>query len=88
MLHSGESRKKVYLKNRIANLHTHEIMLIHSYSIDGLSAAGLRVILQPLNKDGKPDGFSRLLWATKDPTNKAWTEAQTLYTFNRDHLVR
>ena len=87
MLHSGESEKNFFLKTNLV-LHTHEIMLILSYSIDGLSAAGLRVILQPLNKDGKPDGFSRLLWATKDPTNKAWTEAQTLYTFNRDHLVR
>lgn len=58
-----------------------------SFSIDGLSAAGLRVLLQPIGRDNKPDGFSRVLWATKDPTNKSWMESQILYTYNKDHQV-
>ncbi|KAK7601263.1 hypothetical protein V9T40_008704 [Parthenolecanium corni] len=58
-----------------------------SYSIDGLSAAGLRVMLQPMGKDGRPEGFVRVLWGTKDPTNKAWMETQTLYTYNKDHQI-
>lgn len=59
----------------------------YSYSIDGLSAAGLRVMLQPVNQDGKPEGFIRELWSTRDSTSKAWQEAQTLYTYNKDHKV-
>ncbi|XP_072154876.1 MAM and LDL-receptor class A domain-containing protein 1 isoform X1 [Bemisia tabaci] len=57
-----------------------------SFSIDGLSAAGLRVILQPV-KDGRPDGFFRVLWGTKDPSNRMWMEAEVLYTYNRDHQI-
>lgn len=59
-----------------------------SYSIDGLSAAGLRMMLQPVTADGRLDGFARVLWATKDPTtSKGWIEAQALYTYNKEHQV-
>lgn len=44
-------------------------------------------MLQPMGKDGRPEGFVRVLWGTKDPTNKAWMETQTLYTYNKDHQV-
>lgn len=40
-----------------------------------------------MGKDGRPEGFVRVLWGTKDPTNKAWLETQTLYTYNKDHQV-
>lgn len=58
-----------------------------SFNVDGLSAAGLRVILQPTNKDGRPDGFFRVLWGTKDPTNKVWMNSEVLYTYNKEHQV-
>lgn len=58
-----------------------------SFNIDGLSPAGLRVILQPTNKDGRPDGFFRILWGTKDPTNNNWMKTEVLYTFNKEHQV-
>lgn len=57
------------------------------YYVDGLSAAGLRVILHPLNEEGLQGGFDRVLWSTKDPTNQKWLEAEVLYTFNTDHQV-
>lgn len=63
------------------------IRIILSFNIDGLSAAGLRVILQPTNKDGRPDGFLRVLWGTKDPTNKIWMNSEVLYTYNKEHQV-
>jgi hypothetical protein len=58
-----------------------------SYYVDGLSAAGLRVLLHPLNEEGLQGGFDRVLWSTKDPTNQKWLEAEVLYTFNTDHQV-
>lgn len=58
-----------------------------SFAVDGLSAAGLRVILQPVTKDNRPDGFFRVLWGTKDPTYKMWMTAEILYTFNKEHQV-
>jgi len=62
-------------------------MYVFSFNVDGLSAAGLRVILQPTNKDGRPDGFFRVLWGTKDPTNKIWMNSEVLYTYNKEHQV-
>jgi hypothetical protein len=58
-----------------------------SYYIDGLSAAGLRILLHPLNSEGLQGGFDRVLWSTKDPTNQKWLEAEVLYTFNGAHQV-
>ncbi|XP_069694256.1 MAM and LDL-receptor class A domain-containing protein 1-like [Periplaneta americana] len=58
-----------------------------SYYVDGLSAAGLRVLLHPLNEEGLPAGFDRVLWSTKDPTNQKWLEAEVLYTFKTDHQI-
>ncbi|KAI5707041.1 hypothetical protein M8J75_013844 [Diaphorina citri] len=58
-----------------------------SFAVDGLSAAGLRVILQPVTKDNRPDGFFRVLWGTKDPTYKMWMTAEILYTFNKEHQI-
>ncbi|XP_046682188.1 MAM and LDL-receptor class A domain-containing protein 1-like [Homalodisca vitripennis] len=58
-----------------------------SFAIDGLSASGLRVILQPVNKDGRPDGYLRVLWGTKDPTNDMWMKSEVLYTYNKDHQI-
>ncbi|XP_054280218.1 MAM and LDL-receptor class A domain-containing protein 1-like [Macrosteles quadrilineatus] len=58
-----------------------------SFAIDGLSASGLRIILQPVNKDGKPDGYLRVLWGTKDPTNHMWMKSEVLYTYNKDHQI-
>jgi hypothetical protein len=60
---------------------------LSSFYVDGLSAAGLRVLLHPLNDEGLPGGFDRVLWSTKDPTNEKWLEAEVLYTFNTDHQV-
>lgn len=62
-------------------------LLVLSFAVDGLSAAGLRVILQPVTKDNRPDGFFRVLWGTKDPTYKMWMTAEILYTFNKEHQV-
>lgn len=59
----------------------------YSFAIDGLSASGLRIILQPVNKDGRPDGYLRVLWGTKDPTNDMWMKSEVLYTYNKDHQV-
>lgn len=64
-----------------------KIILFGSFSIDGLSASGLRVILHPVNKDGNPENFFRILWGSKDPTNKAWVNADLLYTYHKNHLV-
>ncbi|PSN54331.1 hypothetical protein C0J52_10678 [Blattella germanica] len=58
-----------------------------SYHVDGLSAAGLRVLLHPLNEEGLSGGFDRVLWSTKDPTNQRWMEAEVLYTYNKDHQI-
>ncbi|KAJ9580899.1 hypothetical protein L9F63_023923, partial [Diploptera punctata] len=58
-----------------------------SYHVDGLSAAGLRVLLHPLNEEGLPGGFDRVIWSTKDPTNQKWMEAEVLYTYNKDHQI-
>ncbi|XP_039298033.1 MAM and LDL-receptor class A domain-containing protein 1-like [Nilaparvata lugens] len=58
-----------------------------NFAIDGLSASGLRVILQPVNKEGKPESFFRVLWGTKDPTNKMWMRSEVLYTYNKDHQI-
>lgn len=62
--------------------------VVDSFAIDGLSASGLRVILQPVNKDGRPDGYLRVLWGTKDPTHQIWMKSEVLYTYNKDHQVR
>lgn len=45
-------------------------------------------MMQPTNRDGKPEGLPRVLWMTRDRTNKAWKEIQSLYTYNKDHQVR
>nr|CAD7264938.1 unnamed protein product [Timema shepardi] len=58
-----------------------------SYSMDGLSAAGLRVILHPAPEDNVPGAFDRVLWSTKDPTNKKWVETEILYTYNTNHQI-
>ncbi|XP_075219109.1 MAM and LDL-receptor class A domain-containing protein 1-like isoform X2 [Lycorma delicatula] len=58
-----------------------------NFAIDGLSASGLRVILQPINKDKKPESFFRVLWGTKDPTNKMWMKSEVLYTYNKYHKI-
>ncbi|XP_024085884.1 MAM and LDL-receptor class A domain-containing protein 1-like isoform X4 [Cimex lectularius] len=58
-----------------------------SFSIDGLSASGLRVVLQPVGKDGRPESFFRVLWGSKDPTNKMWMNAEVLYTYNKNHQI-
>ncbi|PNF30522.1 hypothetical protein B7P43_G09951 [Cryptotermes secundus] len=58
-----------------------------SYYVDGLSAAGLRILLHPLNEEGLQGGFDRVLWSTKDPTNQKWLEAEVLYTFNSVHQI-
>ena len=74
------------LQNSIENLDS-KIAYVYSYHVDGLSAAGLRVLLHPLNEEGLPGGFDRVLWSTKDPTNQKWMEAEVLYTYNKDHQV-
>ncbi|XP_049780981.1 MAM and LDL-receptor class A domain-containing protein 1-like [Schistocerca cancellata] len=59
-----------------------------SFIIDGLSAAGLRVLLHPVSEDGSPDGFDRILWSTKDPTgNNTWQEAEVLFTYSKEQRV-
>ncbi|CAH1392773.1 unnamed protein product [Nezara viridula] len=58
-----------------------------SFSLDGLSASGLRVVLQPVGKDGRPESFFRVLWGSKDPTNKIWVYSEVLYTYNRNHQI-
>lgn len=65
---------------------TELLILMFSFAIDGLSASGLRVILQPI-KDARPDGYLRVLWGTKDPTNHVWMKSEVLYTYNKDHQV-
>lgn len=44
-------------------------------------------MMQPINRDGKPEGLPRVLWMTRDRTNKVWKEIQSLYTYNKDHQV-
>ncbi|KAL0267745.1 UNVERIFIED_CONTAM: hypothetical protein PYX00_009926 [Menopon gallinae] len=58
-----------------------------NYAIDGLSSAGLRVLLHPVTEDDDQDVFDRLLWSSKDPTNKEWMKAEVLYTYNREHKI-
>jgi hypothetical protein len=62
-------------------------LLNFSFAIDGLSASGLRVVLQPVGKDGRPESFFRVLWGSKDPTNKMWMNSEVLYTYNKNHQV-
>ncbi|GLG93676.1 Uncharacterized protein GBIM_01019 [Gryllus bimaculatus] len=57
-----------------------------SYWVDGLSAAGLRMLLMPAGGDPEAGG-ERVLWSTKDPTDKQWREAEVLFTFNSDHRI-
>jgi hypothetical protein len=57
--------------------------------MDGLSAAGLRVILRPMrNGEDDMEEMERVLWSGKDITNGLWKEANVLYTFNKEHQVR
>ncbi|XP_066995484.2 MAM and LDL-receptor class A domain-containing protein 1 [Anabrus simplex] len=58
-----------------------------SYALDGLSAAGLRVLMHPVSEEGGPAAFDRVIWSTKDPTNKKWMEAEVLYTYNNDQQI-
>lgn len=57
----------------------------YSFAIDGLSAAGLRVLLHPVNEGENSDTYDRILWSSKDPTNKNWQRAEVLYTYNKEH---
>ncbi|XP_046406809.1 MAM and LDL-receptor class A domain-containing protein 1-like [Ischnura elegans] len=58
-----------------------------SYSMDGLSAAGLRVLLHPVVEEGGVEMYDRVLWGTKDSTQGKWMEAEVLYTYNQAHQV-
>lgn len=58
-----------------------------NFNLDGLSAAGLRVLLHPVSEDGSPEAFDRVLWSTKDPTNHKWLRAEVLYTYNKEQQI-
>lgn len=60
---------------------------IFSYAIDGLSAAGLRVLLHPILEEDEQDIYDRILWSSKDATEGAWKRAEILYTYNKEHQV-
>ncbi|KAE8746542.1 hypothetical protein FOCC_FOCC006776 [Frankliniella occidentalis] len=61
--------------------------LTFSYVIDGLSAAGLRVLLRPARVDGMPPVAERELWSARDSTGKQWAPAAVLYAFNTEHQI-
>ncbi|XP_065351077.1 MAM and LDL-receptor class A domain-containing protein 1-like [Cloeon dipterum] len=59
-----------------------------SFSMSGLSATGLRVILKPRNSNAdEDDDMERVLWSNKDPTGGQWRQADVLYTYNKEHQV-
>ena len=63
-----------------------------SYSISGLSADRLRVLLHPVSLDTDPDtpSFSNdvVLATLIDDTMGEWRDAQVMYTFPEEHTVR
>lgn len=73
--------------NKIFTSNLKRQFIRYSYAIDGLSSAGLRVLLHPVTEEDDQDIFDRLLWSSKDPTNKDWLKAEVLYTYNREHKV-
>ena len=54
------------------------------YSIDGLSANKLRVMVK-----GEDNSIDKMftIWEAKDRTRGDWKEAQALYTFTGNHSV-
>ena len=62
-----------------------------SYSISGLSADRLRVLLHPVNLDTDqetPDFATDIVLATLiDDTMGDWTDAQVMYTYPEEHTV-
>lgn len=58
-----------------------------SYAIEGLSTAGLRVLLHPITEEDDQDSFDRILWSSKDSTDQMWKKAEVLYTYNKEHQV-
>lgn len=77
MLTGNYSLKKIFV-----------CLFVCSYAIDGLSVAGLRVLLHPINEEENDhDTFDRILWSSKDVTDGKWKRAEVLYTFNKEHQV-
>ena len=62
-----------------------------SYSISGLSADRLRVLLHPVDLDTDPDtpNFSSdvVLATLIDDTMGVWKDAQVMYTYPEEHTV-
>ncbi|XP_063218533.1 MAM and LDL-receptor class A domain-containing protein 1-like [Bacillus rossius redtenbacheri] len=80
--------QNAFLESPVLETTGHEGKCVtFSYSMEGLSAAGVRVILHPVPAEGAPVGFDRILWSAKDPTNRKWVEAELLYTYNTAHQI-